>query len=796
MLKKKSMLLLSSLLVTSLLITGCNREKENNEPDPDEQGGGSLVRHDSWDNLMKYDYSNVTVLEEDSMLEEASYIYRLSDNQYINYFPIFGEWYHQFFADYNGSNYVYWDYTSEGGTAGWLNYNPEYHVDLTLEHQDFYLPNLLNKIHEEDVEYSAMMNSFYVKDEALERISHEVFGFAYDHRTFSTIAILVESDENHKDRIQKVRCFDTDDENSPYVQLQFGYYGTTRSQWGFPPMPSDATVKDYWTITGKTQKVETYPSSINITANNINDTDPVKTETGFDLVLEVGDYADLSYVVNPENVNMSYIVTWTPDRSDFMDNNGNPTDEYDEQVALVDIKQNYTTGHKYLTAMKPGTVNVKATVEFFEYDENNNSYMRKIDSNILKVKVNEPKPIDNTNAVFKFNFASYEDIYNDQVQGSYSGLFRTRFEAVNVVAKNNFKPVSRITGFHTSLIEPGYTDAFEESPNLNVLRMTPQASVNEDLVAYVDFDLDDQEVSSIAFSFSLHRQNQLGNGFKSNYKSFKIYTSTNGVSWTLASDETEFVKNELNKDEGLAGMTAHKLEKEFDNPTHFVRIACEAKNFTGSFSLVIDEVTLSNETITHVEKPTVKVNEVSITGDVTSVRKNNSITLGCTIDPSEASNKVVYWTSSKPNVAYITRNIDGTVTVTGRNEGTTTIKVYTNEKDSNGNAYYDELEITVLGAATLPTCLEGNSYANDAAHLYCSFDADTKKLSVTYINGSSPIMDTLTLTNEVNGTYTFTSSNSTVVIENIAEDGSSFEVVSNSSVKGVSLPNGTLNKVS
>ena len=122
--------------------------------------------------------------------------------------------------------------------------------------------------------------------------------------------------------------------------------------------------------------------------------------------------------------------------------------------------------------------------------------------------------------------------------------------------------------------------------------------------------------------------------------------------------------------------------------------------------------------------------------------------------------------------------------------------MYTNEKDSNGNAYYDELEITVLGAATLPTCLEGNSYANDAAHLYCSFDADTKKLSVTYINGSSPIMDTLTLTNEVNGTYTFTSSNSTVMIENIAEDGSSFEVVSNSSVKGVSLPSGTLIKVS
>ena len=147
MLKKKTLLILSTILIGTLVITGCRGGNEEKDPDEQGGGGGSLIRHDSWDNLMKYNYSNVTVLEEDSMLEEASYIYRLSDNQYINYFPIFGEWHHQFFADYNGSNYVYWDYTSEGGTAGWLNYNPEYHVDLTLEHQDFYLPNLLNKIH-------------------------------------------------------------------------------------------------------------------------------------------------------------------------------------------------------------------------------------------------------------------------------------------------------------------------------------------------------------------------------------------------------------------------------------------------------------------------------------------------------------------------------------------------------------------------------------------------------------------------------------------------------------------------
>ncbi len=109
--KKTSLILLSSLLATSLVLGGCIT-KENNEKDPDDNGGGSLVRHDSWDNLMKYDYTNVTILNEDSMLEEASYVYVIDEGKYIDYYPIFGEWYHQFFAYYNGSNYFYWYCTS------------------------------------------------------------------------------------------------------------------------------------------------------------------------------------------------------------------------------------------------------------------------------------------------------------------------------------------------------------------------------------------------------------------------------------------------------------------------------------------------------------------------------------------------------------------------------------------------------------------------------------------------------------------------------------------------------------
>jgi len=217
--KKNSVFFLSSILIGSLLLGGCNQGGSNNTPNPDDQGGGTVVRHDSWANLVSYDYSNLTILDEDSMLEDVSYIFHVDEGKYVNQYSVFGEWVHQFFADYNGKNYVYWDNTKTGGTDGWLNYNSEHHIDLSLGHQEFYLPYLLTKISEEDVEYSAMTSSFYVKDEALARVSNDVFGFAIDHKTFATIAILVETDSANRDRIHKIRAFDTDAENSPYIQL-------------------------------------------------------------------------------------------------------------------------------------------------------------------------------------------------------------------------------------------------------------------------------------------------------------------------------------------------------------------------------------------------------------------------------------------------------------------------------------------------------------------------------------------------------------------------------------------------
>ena len=797
---KKTTLLLSGLLLSTLCITGCTKKSNGKTTptpsgDPDDPGGGGqIIRHDDWDNLLTYDYSNMTVADTDSYLEDPSYVYYISEGKYINHYAVLGEWQHQFFADYEGKNYVYWDYRNSGGTDGWINYNEKYHVDLSLGHQDFYMPNLVANISKDDVEYSALTNAFYVKSSELARISRSVFGFAIDHPTFKSIVIAQSRDENNKDYINKIYCFDNDSDNSPYVLLEFGYYGQTASQWDFPAVPTAETIKDYWTITGTPYEPEVYPESVSIAANSVNDTDPVTHDSDFDIIVEVGDYVDLSYEVGPDNVNCSYIIDWEPDRSSYVDADGNPTDEYADQVALVDVKQNWTAKHKYLTAMKPGTVNVVAKAEFFKYDENEQATYTEVTSNILKVKVNEPKEQDVTNAVYQFNFTAYEDEYNDQAWGSASGIFQTRFSYTNLAETSTFHPESVMTGYHAKLLEGDYTDAFEGSNY--VLWMTPYVgNPNEGLSAYTIFDLKDQDVKSLSFYYSLHRSGQLTNGFQ-NYKSFKIYSSADGLNWDLAVDASEEIKTELLKDEGNAmGMQAHLFEFEFTSATRFIKFEAEAKSATGNFGLVFDKIVFVNEEHTHVETAHVDVTGVDIVLDsenTTTVRKGNSITLGYQMNPSNASNNIVYWTSSDHTVATVTRNIDGTVSINGLKVGETKITVYTNEKDSQGNSYKDEVVITVLGDATIPSDIDGHTYTkiDGSDVLAFTFDAEKGSMTATYLLSGALYSDTLLLTNEVSGLYTFTSEDSMVMIR-VNDSGASISIVNKtgqtSNIKGQNL---------
>ena len=69
--------------------------------------------------------------------------------------------------------------------------------------------------------------------------------------------------------------------------------------------------------------------------------------------------------------------------------------------------------------------------------------------------------MDTSKAVYQFKFDGYKDEYNDQKLGSSSGLFRTRFMTSNLAATSTFNPVSRVTGYHVSLLAAGNTDAFE-----------------------------------------------------------------------------------------------------------------------------------------------------------------------------------------------------------------------------------------------------------------------------------------------------------------------------------------------
>lgn len=780
---------LFALLMSLALLTGCGQtptEEPHFDPIPgggaggdEPTEGGEIISHDSWDNVLSYDYSNLTIYSYDTFLDTPAYIQILDTGKYAYTYTIFDTRVTQYFADYEGQNYVYWDYTDEGGTTGYLNYNPEYEATLYLYKMDFYLPFLLSKITSNDVEYTSVYNGFYVKDSSLRRISEEVFGFAIDHSYFESIVILIEQDEEGKDRLYRMYCFDdVDDDNSPYLYFEFFNYGTTVDN-DYPEAISASNIKDYWTITGRTEYEIIYPESLLITPRN------PKVEEDYDIVLEVGESIEVELDILPEDYNRLGILSWKPNMSDFRDENGNLVDEYYDQVALFDFKSSYESGVRILTARQPGTVEVYVEHIAHYGDE-------PIQSNHLRVKVLPEAEIDETDAFYQFEFCSSNDEYNDPVWGSSSGYYQTRFEVINTLATPEYNPNYEITGFHAYTLPGRYTDNFDDVDQ--VLALAPlSGSVSEGPKSYIDIDTDDQLISSISFYYSLHRSGQLS--YISNLGEAYIATSDDGVNFTIVKDMKEEMLNKFAQDSTM-DMLAKLMEASFE-PSNHIRIYISAQYYGQSFTMVFNDITLSHDEATHIDNPYTPVEGITLNASSNYVRVGQEITLISIINPSNATNKKCYYTSSNHNVATVTPQKDGSVIVKGLKEGTTTIKVYTDEKNNSGSAYYDEVVITVKENATLVEELHEVTYMHQegTTTLSLTFDANNSSVSVYYYTNSKVYIDILTLNNELNGLYTFLSEESSLLIDIDTNNLSTIKINSSSVIKGITVPEITLYKV-
>lgn len=852
--KKRQGLFISALLALPLLVA-CNPNNgvlpgNDGELTIDPNNPGNLAKAGDWNAVASYDYRNMLIMDDDSVETDMYYVYNLGPSKYMRYWidsntntPVY-----KFYADYEDKNYlwvdltdvIYWEcndchelmeksveptycyhcrvgYNGVGeasftkhsqGGKGWVYKDPKYEYPYSLYLEDLHMPTFLDSITEDDVEYNKLMQGFYVKDKALARVKNRGLTFTeFEHNRFETIFIGVEQDESQNWRINKIYCYDSnDDDNSPYVKLTLKDFGTTTITGGrvFPEMPNEHNIKELWELDGVGYVPNVDPETLSLEVLKMKDGSDVVYD-GDVVVLEVGQSVEMKLTVGPENVNRESLYSWVPERSDFSDGDGNLNEDYDVTVALFGHDPDFNKRCNYLFANIPGETEVYVKHEnIFKYDEHGD--YETIYSNKIKVRVNEPKEIDDEGALYQFDFTDYEQEYNDAVWGSSSGYYQTSFSAMNTKATIERKPNYEITGFRATLNDGKNTEAFSDTNKIVMLSPMGGNASEGGLYSYLAIDTKDQLTSSVSFYYSLHKSNQVGNLTSSFgediFNSAYIQTSEDGVNWVNASRnlQPEMMVN-FKQNSSSENMRAYLLE-ETVTPSRYVRFYVTARTYANNFSICLDKVTLNHTEYTHVDTPYTEVNSVTINSDgVSTMRKGkeNSITLSATVNPSNATNQKLYWTSSsagsyageiKHDLVKITRNYDGTVTLTAQREGSAVITVYTDEKGINGEPIaMDTLEITVLGNAVLPTELGTNAYSANAT-TFVVFDAAKNKIDVTYLKNGLPIMDSLYLSdiNEATKLYTFTSESSRIYLLIDLADLSSVKITSNgtnkSNIKG------------
>ena len=164
----------------------------------------------------------------------------------------------------------------------------------------------------------------------------------------------------------------------------------------------------------------------------------------------------------------------------------------------------------------------------------------------------------------------------------------------------------------------------------------------------------------------------------SNTNSIKLYTSSNGSTWTEAGS---FTKSTGTKEVSLASPTANLYYKvEFD---------CKSGSGNGFNSISKVEYYYS---VAEVHVTGVSLNKTS-----TSIVCGNTETLTATVTPAEATNKNVTWTSSNDAIA----SISSSGVVTANAVGTATITVTTEDQGETATC-----TVTVTENSTKPTLLK------------------------------------------------------------------------------------------
>lgn len=618
------------------------------------EGGGGTVKPpviitNNFEEALKKNYKNMQVnfaLNSSDVGYEYGTEYYAGKNDFVavldgNTAETYGSSYAwSFYSYYEGKSYSYWKGSSYV-TEGWVSNGSKGHpVGIDLAY--FYMPYFLSNITKDDVD--DVMGVYVVKTESISNVLKGL-KFTYLTNDISYIDIFV----NNDGYIYKIRGFDDPNDDDYYFQVELSSFGSTRTDIlgvTLPPEIGPTTIKTYVEMIGHEEIPDIYMTDMSIVIN-----DTVVSDDTYDIIMYPDDVVDVSFTYKPNNANKRE-VNWI---------------STNEDAAIVSYGQ--VSGHQLVRAVNPGETEI--------YISHINEYRETIVSKRIKVKVQEPKQVEQSASdVYRFTFTG---LTGDD--GNYT------IGAVNNVNGSN-APFT-IKTWRMNLRTGENTTHFGDD---DILLYSDAANSNNFNTRFEDevlFDFGNQQVNKLSFLYGLYWDNN-ASVVLGNFESATISTSNDGVDWKDIDITDEFA-TEFAKTSGSIGMTPKVMTKEF-LPATMVKLVIKAKNVGGNgLGLGMKDFVFSADENCHNydDVDAVPVTNIAISAPRNKLKLSTSMKFTSVIAPENASNKVIRWSSSNADVLTIDSRTGLATAVSAGTAKVTAVSTSTNGVTSN------EVEITV-----------------------------------------------------------------------------------------------------
>lgn len=270
--KKNKFLLLTSVLA---LVGTCGLVSCNQETPPPIEGGGEggeggddsvnppfVPQSEKLGEALKKDYSNMTVEYTTKYKVEGEVgVYETSNIElyYDGYLIVFDEnqaamgidnpylyyyyYNNEFLMHFNG------DVSQGEKPSAWLSHG---YNDVSLDPSltSFTIESLLTNVSADDFTYNTGMNAFYLNESAMEKVSNNVFAFAWENKVIDQVLLTL----NNEGYINAIHGYNSNDDDEAVIIKLDDFGTTTFIESRLPEKPNDENVMEYWEYKGYPQK--------------------------------------------------------------------------------------------------------------------------------------------------------------------------------------------------------------------------------------------------------------------------------------------------------------------------------------------------------------------------------------------------------------------------------------------------------------------------------------------------------------------------------------------------------------